>query len=271
MKTHPSTHRGITPPSSARREFSPAFTQTELLVVVAIIAVLVALLFPLVRHLRNSAANVNNVSRMKNVATALLSGAGDNNGFIPSRPNTRGRWPTAAHREFGIRTDLDASRWGDAGVINQSSYTAEVMRPVKLDPMRKAMLDGSRSIGPVGIWLVNNRLIWRGTTETPTGKPMPLHSVTDPSRTPLVCMSSEDNGLGTFGKAIHPSAREQGFKGSTDHTGPAPIGKGNMLYVMCDGSVQSMPDFWPFRNPAWPEPWKAFHPLGKDAPASDAP
>jgi hypothetical protein len=40
---------------------------------------------------------------------------------------------------------------------------------------------------------------------------------------------------------------------------------------MCDGSAQILPDFWPFQDPEWPEPWKAFHPLGKNAPAGDAP
>lgn len=50
-----------------------------------------------------------------------------------------------------------------------------------------------------------------------------------------------------------------------------PLGNGKMLYGMCDGSVQILPDFWPFQDPEWPEPWKAFHPLGKSAPASEAP
>jgi prepilin-type N-terminal cleavage/methylation domain-containing protein len=271
MKPRTTANGESLPSSAAHRHFYPAFTLTELLVVIAIIAVLIALLFSLIGRLRENATEAKNISRMKEVATALLTGAVDNNGFIPSRPSTRGRWPTAAHREFGIRTDLAASDWGQAAQINQSSYTAEVMRPVQLDYMRKAMLDGSTAISPQGIWLVNNRLVWRGTVETAAGKPMPLHSVTDTSKTPLISMPSDNNGLSNPGKAIHPSALKQGFKGSTDISGPAPLRKGNMIYVMCDGSAQTIPDFWPFRDPRWPEPWRAFHPLGKDAPASDAP
>jgi prepilin-type N-terminal cleavage/methylation domain-containing protein len=248
-----------------------AFTLTEVLVVLAVIAVLAALLIPAATGVQENARNAKNLARMKTVATALLTGAGENRGFLPSSPSTRGRWPTAAHQYFGIRTDLDASKWGDAGLINPIAYTAEVMRPVQLDHMRKAMLAGSATVGPVGIWLVSNRLIWRGTTVSSNGMPMPLHSVVAPSKTPLVSMPSEDNGLGTWGKAVHPSAREQGFTGQTDSIGPAPAGNGKMFYVMCDGSAQTLPDFWPFQDSEWPEPWKAFHPLGKNAPASDAP
>jgi Tfp pilus assembly protein PilE len=245
---------------------------TELLVVIAIIVILAALSFPLLSSMREKSTTAKNLARMKTVATALLTGAGENRGFIPSSSSTRGRWPTAAHQYFGIRTDLDASNWGQAAQINQSSYIAEVMRPVQLDHMRKAMLDGSRPIGPVGIWLVNNHLIARGTSAAGGIPAKPLVAVVAPSKTPLVAMSSEDNGLGTTGLTIHTSAAAQGFTGETSNGGPAPAltGKGNMPYIMCDGSAQTLPDFWPFQDPEWPEPWKAFHPLGKNAPASDA-
>jgi prepilin-type N-terminal cleavage/methylation domain-containing protein len=251
------------PPVPAGRPHSAAFTLTELLVVIAIITILAALSFPLFSTMRENARTAENLARMKTVATALLTGAGENRGFLPSSPSTRGRWPTAAHQYFGIRTDLDATKWGEAGQINPFAYSAEVMRPVHLDHMREAKQ-------PKGIWLVNNRLLWRGTSIEGGVPPMPLHSVVAPSKTPLVSMSSEDNGLGTLGDKIHPSALEQGFEGETHHSNPAPLRKGRMLYAMCDGSVQVMPDFWPFQDPEWPEPWKAFHPLGKNAPASDA-
>lgn len=261
----------------AGRPRSAAFTMTELLVVIAIIVILTALSFPLFSSIRGTNESAKNLARMKNVATALLAGAGENRGFIPSRSEgfdtlSRGRWPTAAHHYFGIRTDLDASNWGQALEINQSSYTAEVMRPVQLDHMRKAMLDGSRTLSPQGVWLVNSKLLWHnGSSVAIATPPKPLVAVVAPSKTPLVSMPSEDNGLNHLGKAIHPSARKQGFTGPTDKTGPAPLGKGKMFYVMCDGSAQTLPEFWPFQDPEWPEPWKAFHPLGKNAPASDAP
>ena len=261
------------PPVPAGRPHSAAFTLTELLVVIAIIVILAALSFPLFSSMRENARTAENLARMKTVATALITGAGENRGFILSSSSTRGRWPTANHQYFGIRTDLDWRNWGQAAEINQSSYAAEVMRPVQLDHMRKGMLDGSRPVGPVGIWLVNNHLIARGTSVAGGIPGKPLASVVAPSRTPLVAMSSEDNGLGTTALTIHTSAAAQGFTGETSNGGPAPTqtGKGKMPYIMCDGSAQTLPDFWPFQDPEWPEPWRAFHPLGKNAPASDAP
>lgn len=244
---------------------------TELLVVIAIIVVLAGLSMPVLSNIRETGQTAKNLARMKTVATALITGAGENRGLLPSSPSTRGRWPTAAHQYLGIRTDLDASNWGQALEINQSSYAAEVMRPVQLDHMRKAMLNGSRSLSPQGIWLVNNSLIWRGKSAAGGIAPKPLVAVVAPSKTPFLGMPAQDNGLGTSAKGIHPSASAQGFTGQTHSTGPAPIAKGKMFYVMCDGSAQTPPDFWPFQDPEWPEPWKAFHPLGKNAPAGDAP
>jgi len=251
------------------REGSSGFTLIELLVVVAILGLLLMMLFPVLNRFQEKARDTTSISRMKTVGTALLAGAADNRGYIISWPSTRGRWPTANHKYFGIRTDLDATRWGDGGVINPIAYTAEVMRPVHLDYMRKEMLDGTRPAGPVGIWLLNYWFLANGKTAPPAFPPKPLMSVVSPSSTPLLGMSSEDNGLGLTGKAIHPSAREQGFKGQSDASGgPAPRSGGRMFYLMCDGSFQAMPDFWPFNESA---PWKFFHPLGDQAPESDAP
>lgn len=260
------------PSVPAGRPRSAAFTLTEMLVVIAIIAILAALSFPLFSSIRESGRSAENVARMKTVATALITGAGENRGFVPSFHSASGRWPVRAHRYFGIRPDLDAAgSSAHAALVKESAYVAEVMRPVQLDHMRKAILDGSKASNPQGIWLVNRHLIWNGTVYNPAQQPMLLLSVTSPSKTPLVSMSSEDNGIGTFGDKIHPSAKGHGFEGETDNKGPAPLGNGKMLYGMCDGSVQILPDFWPFQDPEWPEPWKAFHPLGKSAPASDAP
>ena len=249
-----------------------AFTLVEMLVAIALIAILAALSVPAFSGMRESSRTAQNLARMKTVATALITGAGENRGFVPSFHSASGRWPVRAHRYFGIRPDLDAaSSSAHAAQDRESAYVAEVMRPVQLDPMRKAILDGSKASSPQGIWLVNRHLVWNGTAYNPAQQPMSLLSVTSPSKTPLVCMPSENNGLGTFGEKIHPSAKAHGFKDKTDNTGPAPLGNGKMLYGMCDGSVQTLPDFWPFQDPEWPEPWKAFHPLGKDAPAGDAP
>jgi type II secretory pathway pseudopilin PulG len=161
-----------------------SFTLTELLVVITILGLLTALMMPGIRLAQESANNAKNMARMKTVATALLAGAAVNNGYIPSRPSTRGRWPTAAHQYFGIRTDLNSENPAEALEINQSSYTAEVMRPVHLDKMRKDMIAGTTILSPVGTWLINANFVWQGTVET-TNRPKPMISVVALSKTPL--------------------------------------------------------------------------------------
>jgi len=235
-----------------------SFTLTELLVVITILGLLAALMMPGIRLAQESANNAKNMARMKTVATALLAGAADNNGYIPSRPSTRGRWPTAAHQYFGIRTDLNSENPAEALEINQSSYTAEVMRPAHLEKMRKSMIAGTTILSPVGTWLINANFVWQGTVET-TNRPKPMISVVALSKTPLVAMSSADHGLWTSAAGIHPSAASQGFTGRTDNTGPAPIRNRKMLYVMCDGSAQTRDDFWPFRET---NPSRFFDPQG---------
>jgi prepilin-type N-terminal cleavage/methylation domain-containing protein len=246
----------------------PSFTLTELLVVVAILGLLAGLLIPGIRLAQESANQAKNLARMKTVATALLAGAAENQGRILSSSSTRGRWPTANHQYFGIRTDLNWENSAPAAEINQSSYIAEVMRPAHLEKMRKSMVAGTTTLSPVGIWLVNGWLTARGANAQSGIPAKPLISVLAPSKTPLVAMPSEDNGLWTTAAGIHPSAASQGFTGRTDNTGPAPIRNRKMLYVMCDGSAQTRDDFWPFRES---EPWRSFHPQGSQADPSEAP
>jgi prepilin-type N-terminal cleavage/methylation domain-containing protein len=280
------------PPVPVGRPRSTAFTLTELLVVIAIIVILAALSFPLLSSIRESGRSAENVARMKTVGTALLTGASEHRGYIPSTPQSRGRWMYAAHQYLGIRPEANLLR-GQMPLLEalpnvgreiaRDLFTAKFMRPAQLDHITKSMLAGSEEPGSKGVWMVNRQLLWSGNKGLPAPGsktwtdtvPLPLHSVVAPSKTPLIAMSSTNAIHVMTGKAIDFSARAQGFKGKTANEGegqcPVPISKGRMFYVMCDGSAQILPDFWPFQDPEWPEPWKAFHPLGKNAPASDAP
>jgi prepilin-type N-terminal cleavage/methylation domain-containing protein len=287
MQFPPMTTRPI-PPVPAGRPHSAAFTLTELLVVIAIIVILAALSFPLFSSIRESGRTAENVARMKTVGTALLTGASEHRGYLPSAPHKRGRWMYAAHQYLGIRPDASLSTGqmpqlavnGDAGrQIARDLFTAKFMRPAQLDHITKSMLAGSVEPGMRGVWLVNRQLLWSGTTYPQSGSaqwanaaPFPLHSIVAPSKTPLLAMSSTNSSHVMNGGAIDASAGAQGYQGATAQgAGPTPVKDGKMFYVMCDGSTQTLPDFWPFQDPEWPEPWKAFHPLGKNAPASDAP
>jgi prepilin-type N-terminal cleavage/methylation domain-containing protein len=69
--------------SKITHRFQPAFTLVELLVVIAILAILAALLFPLVGSMRIKASSAISVSNLRNIGTAILTFAADNNGTLP--------------------------------------------------------------------------------------------------------------------------------------------------------------------------------------------
>ena len=70
----------ILPPSSFRRGFS----LVELLVVIGIIAVLIALLFPALRAARESARTVQCLSQLRQIGYAIQQYAIANRGMIPN-------------------------------------------------------------------------------------------------------------------------------------------------------------------------------------------
>jgi prepilin-type N-terminal cleavage/methylation domain-containing protein len=78
----PPPHQVINSSKTSHR-FQPAFTLVELLVVIAIVAILAALLFPLVGSMRRSASSAVSVSNLRQIGTAIMTYAADNNGTLP--------------------------------------------------------------------------------------------------------------------------------------------------------------------------------------------
>lgn len=78
----PTPHQVINSSKTSHR-FQPAFTLVELLVVIAILAILAALLFPLVGSMRRSTSSAISVSNLRQIGTAIVTYAADNNGTLP--------------------------------------------------------------------------------------------------------------------------------------------------------------------------------------------
>lgn len=70
-------------PKRTRRNSKAAFTLTELLVVITIIAVLASLFFALAGNMRKKASSAVSVSNLRQVGIAITGYASDNNGTLP--------------------------------------------------------------------------------------------------------------------------------------------------------------------------------------------
>lgn len=69
------------------------FTLVELLVVIGIIAVLIAILLPTLSRARDHANRVACSSNLKQIMTAVLFYANENNGYLPYPNNNENAWP----------------------------------------------------------------------------------------------------------------------------------------------------------------------------------
>lgn len=70
-------------PSPCHRNSRPAFTLMEMLVVIAIVAVLATVLFSLVRGMRVKASASTSIGNLRQMGAAIVSYASDNNSTLP--------------------------------------------------------------------------------------------------------------------------------------------------------------------------------------------
>ncbi len=204
-----------------------------------------------------------NVSRLRQNGVAIHAYATEHQGQIFSLYGPTRRWPVLVAPYLGIASEELSSV--DA---NNLVYSQKMIRNAENDYITGEMQSGERAPGPVGTFLLNK--FFTQYPNNPNGgvNRWKFMQLDRPSQTPMLALSASNAGWWLNVETLNNAATDLGFKGPTHPHGALPGKGGRMTYLMFDGSAQTKPAFWPFGDPEWPTPWKAFHPSGNDAPDS---
>ena len=107
------------PPQSPRTGRRAAFTLIELLIVIAIIAVLAGLLLSVVGKVQDRAHKVQCINDMRNVKTAMISYYGDYH-----------KYPMTAGQEYYATTQSQDTTFGDPGGYYCNSFLFDILRAI---------------------------------------------------------------------------------------------------------------------------------------------
>ena len=155
------------------------FTLVELMIAIVIVAVLVAISFPIAARVKGSARAVECISNVRQVGAALLAHAGDNHGkLIPLQPSTNpdtGKrppiWTVQLAQEgylwdgvgelpcgTGVWTcpdcDFVSNAYGGYGVVEGSIFVYEELRPTGVSQPGSLRLNQIKS--PANTWLIGD-------------------------------------------------------------------------------------------------------------------
>ena len=92
-----------------KRYANPAFTLIELLIVIAIIAVLAGIVLPIYGNMQMTSRRVQSLSNMRQFGLAFIGYCNDNNGQLPTQGDSSPTWQGAA-----ASTDNEMTAWYNA-------------------------------------------------------------------------------------------------------------------------------------------------------------
>jgi len=96
-----------------------AFTLVEMLVVIAVIAVLMALIFPAVRSGYNTSLSAKCVGNLRQISNLFLTYAGEHNGYFPKAASAAGYWGGTEWAPEHFMLDYDGFEKDEQGKIIQ--------------------------------------------------------------------------------------------------------------------------------------------------------
>jgi prepilin-type N-terminal cleavage/methylation domain-containing protein/prepilin-type processing-associated H-X9-DG protein len=231
------------PPTHPQRH-QPAFTLIELLVVIAIIAVLAAIALPAYSGMVSKSQGAGCLSNMRQLGTALLSCAAENNGFLPRANNnavTGGdsvEWPKAIYTYIPTLNN---------------KMTGKQVNKVFLCPAEKQPPDKDNTC----CQYTASFALEKGSSSTkPTGEdgngPRSMASIESPSKT--ILLVDGKIGITSYAWSTESASTWNAVKSDIGKSGPTNAGKisfrhsssGAMNVVYADGHVGTIR--WEDRN-----------------------
>jgi general secretion pathway protein G len=217
-------HHSMKTPSRAR---TSGFTLTELLVVILIIAVLAALLFVIVRGVREKARGAVCAQNLRQIGVGLNAYIAENNGRFPNGRAHVSWLKDESNNNLGLS-------WYDAAAKNmgRDNYSGKFNDPAA-DPLPDVFGCPSGHGKPYHpAWPYTGDYAANLYLGQENHKVLTLSAVKNPSSTPYVQDTVKQNN---FGANIYSSgfSKESDFAFAARHGG-----KGNVLWV--DGHVSSL-------------------------------
>lgn len=233
-------------PTGFRRDRTTGFTLLELLTALAVVAVLLSILIPVVGSIREKATQTACASRLRAIGSAVNLFVADNGGFYPTNgigtdsegnlaPGFRARrWPLQVSAYMDVPTFEQGGELTSADIYGQPSFRCPAVTGFS---------------GAVGIYGYNDAF-------GDEFDPLRSAEIEEPANTILMaCLDGPNGGLFLRSSGPHPNARDYGYEGPVNNFGAAPVHPGGTSnFLFADGHVENRSiteaDDWPWNDPA---------------------